>query len=64
MVTIKLRLSWALFKGLATIGVGAAVRDEIKRGTIVGKELKVKGSAPFLHVFFLFSSPSTSATAV
>ena len=30
------------FQGLATIGVGDLVRDEVKRGTAVGEKLKVR----------------------
>lgn len=30
------------FQGLSTVGVGDLVRDQVKRGTAVGKELKVR----------------------
>lgn len=30
------------FQGLATVGVGDLVRDQVKRGTAVGKQLKVR----------------------
>lgn len=30
-----------LSQGLSTVGVGDLVRDEVKQGTVVGKQLKV-----------------------
>lgn len=43
------------FQGLATVGVGDLVRDQVKRGTPVGKELKVRDTSSS-------SSSSTEST--
>lgn len=35
---------WVLSQGLATVGVGDLVRDEVKQGSVVGKQLKVRAA--------------------
>lgn len=50
-------LFWVLPQGLSTVGVGDLVRDEVKQGTAVGKQLKVRANlllAQSCHLIYMY----------